>query len=327
MDFLIGSLTREGGPGVARVRLARGRLTEVWRDGRLTDPNWLATGPGGRLFAVSSDAPGDAPGCVNELALTREGLTLLARQPTGGSAPCHIGFSPDGRYLLAANYGDGSVAVFPLAGGALGACAQRVSHVGRGPHPTRQAGPHIHQITPVPALPGHVCATDLGTDELVVYRQDADTGRLTERYRVPVPAGEGPRHLAYAPNGRGWLVTELGNRLFPVDFSPESGRVGDGLSTVEQPGSGTAAAIRLSPDGGTAFVSNRGEDSVAVFSLAPFRKTAVWRGVGAKPRDFALLPGGYALAACQGEGVALLADGRRTQLLPMPGAVCVLPLP
>ncbi len=328
MDFLIGTLTRLGGPGIARVRLHQNNLALLWQDGGYADPSWLSAGPGGLVYATSSDMPEPEKGCVSELEVTPAGLRLLGRQPTGGNAPCHIGVSPDGRFLLVSNYMSGSLAVFELRGGRLAPRIQLIQHQGSSAHPVRQTSPHVHQAAYISHLPGMVCVADLGIDALVVYGQDRETGRLSERYRVALPPGEGPRHLAYGPDGTGWLATELGNKLYRVDFRTDTGSLYGGVSTLEDgERPSTAAAIKLSADAKYAYVSNRGEDSIAVFSLFPLRRETVWRNVGKTPRDFAPLPENGALVACQGEGLNLLRDGRIAASLPMPGSVCVLPLP
>ncbi len=327
MDFIVGTLTRLGGPGIARIRLTNDSLTCLWTDSRYTDPNWLVFGPNGHLFAVSSDAKGEPKGCINELEVRAGGLRLLARQETGGSAPCHITFSQDGRFLLATNYGSGSLVVYPLSKGVLEPRIQLVQCKGHSVHQVRQTAPHLHQITHIPSLSGYFCAADLGTDNLIVFQQDANTGLLMECYRLQIPAGEGPRHLTHGADGRSWLVTELGNKLYPIEFRPTEAVLGCGVATTETDCENAAAAIRLSVDERRAFVSNRGEDSIAVFSLSPFKKTEVWRNVGKTPRDFVLLAQDRILAACQGEGVVLLEKGCRIDMLPMPGAVCVLPVP
>lgn len=328
MDFLIGTLTRLGGPGIALARLEDDELTLIWEEAGFTDPNWLSLGPDGRVYAVSSDMPEPEKGCVNELEVAASGLRLLNRQPTGGNAPCHIGVSPDGRFLIAANYLSGSFAVFPLRDGHITPRIQLVRHEGYSVHPARQTAPHVHQATYVPHLPGMVCAADLGTDALVIYDQEPRTGLLSERYRVCLPPGEGPRHVAYGPGGACFLATELGNKIYRVFLRPDGGSLSEGVSTLENQQCGsTAAAIKLSADFKHVYVSNRGEDSIAEFSPYPLQKTAVWQSVGKTPRDFVLLPDSRALAACQGEGLNLLENGHTVASLPLLGSVCVLPLP
>ena len=201
MDFLIGTLTRMGGAGIGRVRLENDRLRLLWTNGSLTDPNWQSLGPNGRIFSVSSDMPEPMRGCVNELKISETGMDVISRQATEGNGPCALSFSADGRSLLCANYGTGSLTVFPLTQKGIGPCRQRIQHEGRGPHPTRQAGPHIHQVTRIPTLPCSFCVVDLGIDALVVYHQ-AEDGSLSERYRICSRRSRAAAHGIYAGRKR-----------------------------------------------------------------------------------------------------------------------------
>ena len=328
MDFLIGTMTRMGGEGIGRVCMEADRLRLLWTNGSLRDPNWLGFGPDGRLFCVCCDTPGPMNGCACEISVSETGMKLLSRRPTDGVEPCSLAVSPDGRFLLCANYGTGSLAVFPLTGEGIGPMLQLIVHQVSGPHPTRQTAPHIHQVTPIPTLEGCYCVVDLGIDALVVYHQASD-GRLTERYRIAVPAGQGPRHVAYTRGGDAYLVTELGNQVYPVHFGASEGRVlTPGVSILENDATpNTAAALWVSPDQRSLCASNRGEGTIVRLALPSLRREAASRLMGTAPRDFCLIDEHLTLAACQDAGLTLLRDGEIVDTLPFPGAVRVLPLP
>lgn len=327
MDFLIGSLTRIGGAGIGRVRLEADRLRLLWTDDSLKDPNWQSTDPDGRIFSVSSNGPQPMSGCVSQIQVTERGMSVVSQQAVQGNAPCSLAFSEDGRFLLCANYGTGSLSVFPLDENGLGPCMQRIEHKGCGPHPIRQTAPHIHQITAIPTWPHCFCAVDLGIDALVVYRQ-ANDGMLTECYRISVPAGQGPRHVAYTPDGSAYLITELGNRIFPVVFGEKDGCVQEpGVSTLQdEQTSNTAAALWAFDDGKWLYASNRGEGTVVRFALPDLRMDEFYRLSGLLPRDFCLVDDHRILAACQDTGLTLLKDGQIVDSLPFPGAVRVMKL-
>ena len=113
------------------------------------------------------------------------------------------------------------------------------------------------------------------------------------------PAGEGPRHLVFEPEGTCLLVTEMGNGLQRLAY--EDGRFTRiaAVSTlppgVKQPSK--AAALRLSPDGRYVLASNRGYDSIAVFERGTLELVSCVPSGGKSPRDFAFLSDGRTVVA------------------------------
>jgi 6-phosphogluconolactonase len=148
-----------------------------------------------------------------------------------------------------------------------------IQHHGRGRHSTRQAGPHAHMIAASPDG-GFVLATDLGTDEFLVYHLDYQTGHLNPVHneQVKLPAGSGPRHFSFHPNGRFVYVNgELDSTLTTFEFNPESGNLNpvQHVSTLPDGfvGASTGAEIAVHPSGKYIYASNRGHDSIAIFLI------------------------------------------------------------
>ena len=302
------------------------------------DPSFLALSPdGATLFAVS-----EVPhGRVVSFSVAADGaLREINSQPTLGSAPCHLSVHPSGRFLFTANYVSGNVVVHPIAdGGVLREPCHVVQHSGSGPNQDRQDGPHAHQVL---ADPGgrHVLSVDLGTDSVHVYDFDAETGHLALREEVPLPAGAGPRHLAFHPSGtRFFLLNELASTMTEVGYDPESGAVEPGRTVPVLPpdfaGSNLAAEVVVSPDGRFAYASNRGHDSIAVFGCEDGLRLLGIRSAGvAGPRHIALSPDGRILfAAGQNSAtVQAFAGADSGELEPIgepvatPAPVCLLPV-
>ena len=329
MEFYAGTLTREGGEGILRICVSGGLIERTHLIGGLTDPNYLILSPDGkRLYAVSSDAESaDCRGCVNEFDLTRPDTPLISRQPTHGTAPCHLTLSPDGRYLYCANYGTGSLVVFPAADG-LRPSVLLLRHTGTGPDPVRQAGPHVHQVYFLSER--LLCAADLGSDALWLYPVSPQDGLPGAPERILLSGG--PRHIVRGRGGAVYLAHELssevtvlkrdGDTLFPVQTLST---LPDGCAERN-----LAAAIRLSADGRTLYVSNRGHGSIAAFSVGA-TGLLTQKGhipAGEYPRDFLPLPQGGFLVADQHSGILLIdKEGRVQSRLEQKGAVCVCPVP
>lgn len=295
----IGGYTAEMGGRAEGIRAARrdrrsGELTPLGTVAVTPSPSFLVRHPTlPVLYAVNEGADGR----VSAFRTEPDGdLALLAVGETGGAEPCHLAVVPDGRHLVVANYGGGSVAVFPLDGaGVPGARSDLVRHEGHGADPQRQEKAHCHMVSPDPDG-GPLLAVDLGTDSIYRYDLDATSGRLVPRApRVRTPAGTGPRHLARHPDGRRcWLVGELDGTVTGYELTPDgalhqrarvdaSGRVGH-----VQP-----SEIALGPDGRFLYVGNRGVGTVAVFAVSGERPELVAEvdTGGEWPRHFALADG------------------------------------
>ncbi|HET9516502.1 MAG TPA: beta-propeller fold lactonase family protein, partial [Actinoplanes sp.] len=225
----VGCYTPESGgegEGVALLRRdpASGALTRGDVVTPTPSPSFLARHPAlPVLYAVNELEEGT----VSSWSVAPDGaLTALAVRSTGGSHPCHLAVSADGRYLLVANYGSGSVAVFPL--GPDGAPGQRTDLAaldGHGPDPLRQEGPHAHMVAPDPDT-GEVLVVDLGADRVRRYRVDAVTGRLTTQPTAVVTvARTGPRHLSRHPDGTVLLVGERAANVTWLRPDPHTGRL------------------------------------------------------------------------------------------------------
>lgn len=314
---LVGSYAAADAPGIHAVTidLATGSLEVVAGWAGVTDPSYLAFSPDGtRLYAVSETAPG----WVHSFTFDRASMQIEAtgRVPSGGDHPCHLAVDPSGRWLAVANYGSGSVSVLGLGDdGGAGPMAHTLQHQGRGPDPDRQAGPHAHGVAFTPDG-RHLVVADLGIDRVSVYGIDPGDGSLTFRSDAGVAAGAGPRSVAFLPDGSTCVIAnELDNTVAigRLDGSDGSMHPIDRRSTLGGRSiRNLVAAVRCSPDGRHVYVSNRGDDSIAVFDVEP-SGVLTHRGAapcgGAWPRDFDVLPGGRHL---------LVANERSDELVLLP---------
>jgi len=336
MRFYVGTYTRIGGPGIAVCDLIENKLSLVSIANELGDPTYVILSKDKkRLYAVSSTSvDGEEGGAAAAYYIEGDKLILRSHYSTAGKSPCHLTCSPDERFLYVANYLSGSLAVFPITPFGIGRRIQLIQHTGKGPHPTRQEGPHQHQVTFIEGT-NLLCAVDLGIDAVVTYKQNPETGLLTFAGRMDCEPGLGPRHLAYGKDGNSaYLLHELGNAVSVLHRKGDSWVTVQTLSTLPEDweGNSTAAAIRVSEDGRKVFASNRGHDSIAVYNIKEaglLELEGIFTTGGKIPRDFDLLPDGKILAAHQEEGgVALLKlEGGKLapccEPLPIKGAVCV----
>lgn len=241
-------------------------------------------------------------------------LALIEEVSTGGAGACHLTIAGTGRHAWVANYGAGSVAAFDMsADGRVGAATQVIIHEGRGVHPTRQTRPHAHAVE-VALGGGFLLAADLGTDEVLTYRLEPRNRALAPHpSSISTRPGAGPRHIAFARDGRTALVlNELDSTLVSYAWDGNVGTLEerDRRSTLPDGWSGenTTAEVAVHPSGRWVYASNRGHDSIAVFRLEDGALTLV--GVqatgGRTPRHFALDPTGTFLLAANQESDSIV---------------------
>ena len=306
--------TQSKGIYVYRFDLATGNLASNGVAAETPDPSFLAVHPSGKfLYAVNEGAIADGGkhGAVTAFAIDKQSgkLKELNQVSSLGVDPCYLSLDKTGKYVLVANYTSGSVAVFPiLEDGSLGKATAFVQHSGKmGPNKARQEGPHAHWIETT-ADNRFAIAADLGLDEVLVYKFDASTGTLApnDPPYVKIKAGSGPRHLAFSANEKfAYVVSELVSTVTVLKFDAKKGSFKEQQTVSTLPpgysGRNDAAEIALHPNGRFLYASNRGNDSIAIYSIDENKGTLTPVGGmpagGKEPRHFTFDPSGKFLFA------------------------------
>jgi 6-phosphogluconolactonase (cycloisomerase 2 family) len=336
----IGGYTADGGGRGSGVVAAlrdpqTGGLTVLGTAAVTPSPSFLARHPTlAVLYAVNEVAEGT----VSAWRIEPDGaLNPLGVHSTGGDSPCHLAPTPDGRYLVVANYGSGSIALHPLdSDGRPGPYRDLVVHQGHGADPERQEGPHAHMVSPDPAGTGPLLAVDLGTDSVHRYDLEPAAGRLVPRGpEIRISDGTGPRHLARHPDGRRcFLVGELAPVVIGYEITADGAlhRVGQ-VASSGRPGPVQPSEIAVSPDGRFLHVANRGVGTLSTFALdgeLPRLVAEVDTG-GEWPRHFALTDAHLYVADERADLIRIFAldpvTGVPTALgepVPVPSPSCVL---
>lgn len=284
-----------GGIHVADVGVDPVRIVPVATIAGPRNPSYVALSPDGRrLYCVQETFAADDPRLFAFALDERGAATELGSVSSRGGEPCHVSLDPKGRFVYVANYGTGSVAVFPLAeDGAIIDEPALIQHHGRGPNP-RQDGPRMHAVLP-DAAGDHVIVCDLGTDRVSVYRvtdRGVDGSRPVSSFASA--SGAGPRQLAFSPDRK--LLFVVNEFAATVDsFAYEAGVLSPVAHMPLLPDDwreeSLAAAVVIHPGGRFGYASNRGHDSVTVFSIDPSgeMKRVGWQRHGvAFPRDIAI---------------------------------------
>lgn len=262
------------------------------------------------LYAVNEigNFNGTKSGSVSAFSVNGKtgSLTLLNQQSSEGGSPCYISLDKTGKIVLAANYMGGNIVALPIQGsGQLSQAVGNEQHQGSSINKSRQEAPHAHCVITDPNN-NYVFAVDLGLDQVLGYRLDAKTGQLSRAAQpaFQTVAGAGPRHLTFHPNGRlAFLICELNSTIMALAYNANQGTFTEIQTLPTLPtdftGESFCADVHISPNGKFLYGSNRGHDSIAVFSIdagtgqmAPVQHVSTQ---GKWPRNFAIDPSGSIL--------------------------------
>lgn len=351
--FFVGGYTLESfnasGKGIYTCELntTTGEMKQVRIFENATNPSYIAIHPNGKHLYTANETGGEKPGFVSAYKiLENDSLVFINEKYTKGDYPCHISIAPN-NHLLVANYGGGSVTIFPiLKDGSLDNLSSIVQHSGKGTFEERQEAPHVHYVSSA-INDSSAFAVDLGTDQIFHYRL-RENGKLGVKTLTKTEEGKGPRHMVFHPTLKTcYVALEFTNEvesysyedvLKPMKRFQTIGTLKEKLPFY----AATSSAIKMHPSGNFLYVGNRGipdaaEDNIGIFSIHPESGILTFlENMGTKgkvPRDFDIDPTGEFLIVANQESGNLVSFriNQETGLLTatgfemdMPSGTCVV---
>jgi len=304
---------------VARFDEATGHFTEPQLAAATPRPSFLAisqpVGGRRRLYAVNAVANPSATVTSFLVNSATGALTEINQVSSDGAGPCYISLDAIDEIAFVANYVGSTIATYRVQpNGALSTPVERLDYKEprfgkRGPVPGRQEVPHPHSVHVSPDN-RFLLVSDLGSDKISIFQIEHSEAKLgpPTLFSNGRP-GSGPRHIAFHPNGR-WVysINELDSTIDRFLWTTTSSRTapqgllintGEVVKTIA-PGfpvaKNTAAEIAISSDGNFLYASNRGEDTLVVYTIADDGPLTFLQRVasgGRTPRHFTLDPSGH----------------------------------
>lgn len=320
-------------------------LSEAKLAAVIGSPGFLALHPDKqKLYAVGQL---DGQSVVVGYRISATGiLTQFTVSPIQDGEGTHIAVHPSGKFLLTAQYGGGSVALFPLdREGKLGPVAITEHQGGSNVVPDRQDKPHPHWCGFSPDGQ-YAFVSDLGMDGIVIYRVDQDKpGIIYHGFAASIPGG-GPRHMEFSVDGKFiYSLNELSLSVTTFKYDASTATA-DKISTTpalsDQVKSkelfNSAAEILVHPNGRFVYSSNRGNDSITSYIADP--ETGVLTVVevepirGAWPRNINMDSSGRWLlaAGAHSNTISVFMIDQTTgeltyktnSIINVPGPICIL---
>ena len=281
---------RNHGEGIYLVDVdtTTGMLSNVRLMAKTPSPGWIALSPDGKFLYAGNEIANfksTKSGSVSAFAVDRTSgrLTFLNAVSSEGAGPAYVAVHPSGKYVLSANYAGGSLTVLPVkADGSLGTATDVIHPTGPLNPPRASDNPpgnfdpsdhsasHVHMVGFDPKG-DYVIADEAGLDQILVFKLDLATGKLSPVSQTPSLPGSAPRHFVFDPAGRlFYQLQEQDSMLTVYEFDPATGKLSRGESISALPkgfaGSGIASELLISKDGRRLYFANRLHDTITTFS-------------------------------------------------------------
>ncbi len=258
-SFLVSGYTADNKPDVMLCTTdGKGSARMVSEFTAGDNPSYFTFGENGLVYFVNEvDSFNLAHGGgITTLRLDKESgrLTRESSINQGGGGPCHITLSRDGKYLITANYGSGSVSVVRLNSHGIPERVTDVIFYGERSHPHMTLFNERTRIYYV---------SDLGLDRIHRLRLDTAIGRLmTENVPYLVcGTGSGPRHMAIDKKSSNlYVINELNSTVSVFNVLSDTTDIKQTISTLPEGfrEKSFCADIHLSSNGKELYGSNRG---------------------------------------------------------------------
>ncbi|ANZ57363.1 6-phosphogluconolactonase [Fructilactobacillus lindneri] len=305
--FLIGTYTINDSEGIYQIELdtEKKQLQNTLLVAKIGSPTYLAESKAKKIYAVdrNMEQP-ELRGGVAVFDGKKIPSLMLQENIETGTSDAFVAIDEEKQLVFTANYHMGHVSVYSINPDGTLELTDRAFAKGEvGPKPEQADGAHPHYANLTPDNRLIVC--DLGIDKVSVY-DVSDEGKLSLVSEYEPAPGYGPRNISFAGNSnKGYLVGELSSEVSVLDYDQKTGSL-----TLEQeistiPDDWTehngAAAIKISRDNRFIYVSNRGNDSIAVFKIlanGTLERIQIISTEGEFPRDFEFSSDESLLIAC-----------------------------
>lgn len=275
----IGSFNRDKtteGIYVYKLDTIKGKLSKVTSLKGILNPSFLTLSADGRYVFACTESKTPNAGSVSSFRFNPkdETLTFINSQKSGGENPVYVSAHRNGKWLVNANYTEGSASIYPVSeDGTIQPAVQNFQFSEGSINEGRQDRSHVHAAVFSPDF-DHLFLTDLGADKIRSYTFDSDQKEPVQTAKQPFiqsTLGSGPRHFTFHPNGKfAYCIEELSGTVNAYRYENTV------LTSIQRVNTHTdqykedfeSSDIHISPDGKFLYAANRGvENNIAIFSI------------------------------------------------------------
>ncbi|MCB0749392.1 MAG: lactonase family protein, partial [Ignavibacteriae bacterium] len=301
----------------------------------LDNPSYLALSRDNKyLYAVSESSNA---GKITVIDIASIDCRLISQQLTNGNGLVHLAIDDTEQYIYTVSYEDATIQMFKISDDKSELRKLfEIKHIGSSINVSRQSHAHAHSVWLTPTR-NELCVCDLGIDSLVVYSIDHTKEILVKQTdkSVMFPAGAGPRHMVFHPNGKyAYVICELTVQIFGYKWEESSGFESLQVEDIDKelnPDT-IAAAIRITPDGHNLYATIRGKNLIAHYKINDdgiLTKIELISTHGSHPRDFIISPSGKTLLCANRDSnnISIFKLNKNTGKLYFETVICNVPAP
>ena len=285
---------------VYQLDTINGNLTKITGIKNLVSASYLTLSPNGKFVYSCTESKTPKGGSVSSFEFNPQNktLTFLNSQKSGGENPVYVAIHENGKWLVNANYNEGSVSVYPiLKNGEIAPIAQNFQYSDGSVNKERQTRSHVHSAIFSPQY-DYLFLPDLGADKIRCYQFNKSQKQPLTETKIPFTKTDleaGPRHFTFHPNQKfGYCIEEMSGTISVYEY--EKGTLKKIQRINTHPDDITegfeSSDIHISPDGKFLYASNRGkENNIAIFSIDTnglLKNIGYQSTLGEHPRIFAL---------------------------------------
>lgn len=307
--FVVSGYSAENQPDVMLCKVTSEGAPEVLSALTCGDnPSFFTPGRNGLYYFVNEvdSFSNKAGGGITTLRLDSRTNTFTKEGSInqGGGGPCHLFMTDDNKYLLTANYGSGSLSVVAVNDSGMPERVTDKLQFGENSHP------HMVIFNPVRQV---YYMSDLGLNRIYIFKGEISEGILLgdETTYIQLEMGSGPRHMVLDKACRNlYVINELNSTVSVIDITAKVPELKQTISTLPEGYSekNYCADLHLSASGKFLYGSNRGHNSIVVFSVARIGELTLkghFPCGGEWPRNFAL----------DGSGKTMIIGNQRSGLI------------
>ncbi len=294
---------------VYQLDTLKGKLIKITSVKNVINPSYLTLSPNGKYLYACTETKTPNAGSVSSFEFNPQNktLTFLNKQTSGGENPVYVSVHKNGKWLVNANYTEGSVSVHPiLENGQIDSMVQNFQYTDGSVNKERQTRSHVHSAVFSPQF-DYLFLPDLGADKIRSYAFDDTLKEPLKETANPFTKTDleaGPRHFTFHPNEKfGYCIEEMAGTISVYDYENGMLKKIQRINThPDQIKEGFESSdIHISPDGKFLYTTNRGkENNIAIFSIAEnglLKNIGYQSTLGKHPRIFSIDESGKFLIA------------------------------